>query len=56
VSPEWSAAELEAAAGLPAGRSRDFARRMRREGLVDQLRPWGLAGCAFAAAATAKRP
>ena len=55
----WNAAELEAAAGLPAGRGRDFARRLRREGLVDDCGRgvWSVsqAGCAFAAATAAKR-
>ena len=59
MATTWSAAELEAAAGPPAGRGRDFARRLRREGLVEGCGRgvWSVsqAGCAFAAATAAKR-
>ncbi len=55
----WSEAELEAAAGLPAGHGQDFAHRLRREGLVESCGRgvWSVsqAGCAFAAATAAKR-
>jgi predicted nucleotidyltransferase len=59
MATTWSAAELEAAAGLPAGRGRDFARRLQRDGLVESCGPgvWSVsqAGCALAAATAAKR-
>ena len=45
--------------GRPAGRGRDFARRLRREGLVESCGRgiWSVsqAGCAFGAATAAKR-
>src|SRR4051794_18558712 len=59
MATKWSAAELEAAAGLPAGRGRDFALRLQREGLVESCGRgvWSVsqAGCTFATATAAKR-
>jgi predicted nucleotidyltransferase len=56
---EWSTADLETAAGLGPGCGGEFARQLRREGLIER-RPRGVwtvseAGCSFAAATAARR-
>ena len=56
---EWSTADLETAAGLGPGCGGEFARQLRRGGLIER-RPRGVwtvseAGCSFAAATAARR-
>jgi hypothetical protein len=56
---EWSTADLETAAGLGPGCGGEFARQLRRGGLIER-RPRGVwtvsqAGCSFATATAARR-